>query len=200
MKSKFTTAIIIVVTHVVLIAFTTYADDNSWTAPSGKWETGSNWSLGVPPTTTQSTVLITNDTTKTVTVDATTSGSFPDTLTINDLTVSAPLDSTNILFLTDAGTNTPLQIQDQLLIGDGGYLLITNSAINVANGLSVNGAVTLLDGSLTVANGFAAGTFIDGDDSEMIISNGTFFTQYMDVGTSHGPKRVLDRKSTRLNS
>ncbi len=124
MKSRFATAII-VATHIALVAYAARADDNSWTAASGEWEAGSNWSLGVPPTNTQSTILITNDTTKTVTIDATTSGSFPDTLTINDLTVSAPVKSTNTLFLSNAGIGTPLQIQDQLTIGDGGFLLIT---------------------------------------------------------------------------
>lgn len=190
MKSRFAAAII-VATLAIFVAYAARADDNSWTAASDKWETGSNWSLGVPPTNTQSTILITNDTTKTVTIDATTSGNSPDTLTINDLTVSAPVNSTNTLFLSNAGIGTPLQILDQLTIGDGGVLLITGSAINAANGFSVNGAVTLLDGSVTVANNFAAGTFIDGDDSEMTVSNGTFFTQYMQVGASHGPKRVL---------
>lgn len=61
--------------------------NNSWTNTvndTSKWETGSNWSLGIPPSTFQS-VLITNRVTaaprenrqKTVEIDSTTANSFP---------------------------------------------------------------------------------------------------------------------------
>src|SRR5580704_11662291 len=76
------------------------AQVNSYTnSANGKWEDSTNWSFGGPPASTQS-IFITNAITKTVTIDATTTNS-PFTLTINDLTVSAPAGSTNTLFLNN---------------------------------------------------------------------------------------------------
>src|SRR5437870_7033211 len=64
-----------------------YCLDNSWnTTASGSWQTGGNWSLGIAPASTQS-VFIVNGNSKTVTIDATTSGSFPGTLTVSNLTL-----------------------------------------------------------------------------------------------------------------
>ena len=83
---------------------------NSWIGASdGKWETSTNWSLGVPPSITDAADFITNATTKTVTVDATTSGSFPDSMTISNLAIGAPSGSTNTLFLDNAGLNHTTQ-------------------------------------------------------------------------------------------
>src|SRR5271155_4480679 len=72
---------------------------NSWAdLASGKWETAADWSLGVAPTNTQS-GLITNAftvtdgigaTAKTITIDSTTATSFFNTMTISNLTLSAP--------------------------------------------------------------------------------------------------------------
>jgi hypothetical protein len=77
------------------------AQTNSWTnSVSGRWENAGNWSLGSAPSNTQW-ILITNDTSKTVTMDAATAG-FPTTLTITNLTLSAPNLATNTLSLTSA--------------------------------------------------------------------------------------------------
>src|SRR5439155_4385996 len=74
---------------------------NSWTnAASGKWELGANWSVGKAPDRFH-TIIISNAPSKTVTIDATTSGSFPTNLTMLSLTVSAPAGSTNTLLLNN---------------------------------------------------------------------------------------------------
>jgi len=85
------------------------AGTNAWiSSSSGKWETSTNWSLGLPGPV--QSLLITNPSTKTVTVDATTAASFPATMTVSNLTISAPAGSTNTLFLNNAGPGTPLQV------------------------------------------------------------------------------------------
>jgi len=61
--------------------------DNSWSnSADGKWEEASSWLLVQAPDSTQ-TILITNDSSKTVLIDATTSGSFSNTMTVSNLTV-----------------------------------------------------------------------------------------------------------------
>jgi len=123
---------------------------NSWIAGVGKWETATNWSSGQAPSLTDSADLITNAGNRTVTIDATTSGGFPNNLTISNLTVGAPLNSTNTLLLSNAGTNTPLAVRNNVRVTSGASIFITNSALLV-NGPS-GGAVTV-DGQLTMDSG-----------------------------------------------
>src|SRR5437667_4253361 len=107
------------------------AQTNSWAYPSGGyWDDFRNWSLGLRPARPQF-VLITNAPTKLVTVDSYTSGVYPDSMTITSLTLSADGGITNTLFLCNAGTSTPLYIQDSLAILRGGVLLMTNSSLQV---------------------------------------------------------------------
>jgi T5SS/PEP-CTERM-associated repeat protein len=112
----------------------------------GLWSTGSNWSSNRPPDSTFTLILITNASSKTVTIDAAT----PDTnLSIQRLTISAPDGSANTLALTDVGTNRPLQLSLGLTIDGGGALTLTNSALNSA-GVTVNrgGALNVTNSSM----------------------------------------------------
>jgi hypothetical protein len=164
---------------------------NSWTSStSGKWETGANWSLNVPPFIGHSLVLITNAGTKTVNNDATTATGFPSTLTISNLVIGAPAGATNTLLLAHGGTSTPLRILKTLTINSGGALVINNSALSIegpsGNPLGVDGALTLNGGSLTITN--------DGDQifignngtGSFTVSNGTLQAYYPIIGLNAG--------------
>ena len=155
------------------------AASNFYTSPSsGKWETATNWSLGAPGT--SNSIYITNSGTKTITIDATTAFSFTNTLTIADLTVSAPTNSyTNTLFLNNAGTGTPLHVVSNLTILPGGALTISNSALTVDVGTTPltlpNGSEVQVDGSVTAIN------------SILNASNALYFTVgAMQSGFGHG--------------
>ncbi len=145
---------------------------NSYISPSsGKWEQGVNWSLGVPPDSTQVGIYITNAASKTVTIDAVTSSNFPSTMTISNLTLSAPSGSTNTLLLSGAGLATPLDILNGLTVNSNGLLVVTNSAllvtglaggffainagggVVVSNGTLQNVEQAVVDGTLTIAGG-----------------------------------------------
>ncbi|HVM60466.1 MAG TPA: hypothetical protein VMV72_06310 [Verrucomicrobiae bacterium] len=129
---------------------TSNAQTNSWIDGTGKWETNSNWSAGVRPSSTQAGVFVTNASTKTVTIDALTSGSFPLSMTISNLTVSGVGASSNTLSLFNAGTNTLLEIINGLTITNGGVLIATNSALKVDGVLS---NAFLIEGQMFMANG-----------------------------------------------
>ena len=122
----------------------------SWTnTGSGFWKDGSNWSGGRSPNSDLGSTLITNASTKTVTIDALT----PSTnLTINSLTISGPGASTNTLLLADVGTNNPLTlVSSELKIAQGGALIVTNSSL-VLTGSSSQG-LNLFAGSATLESG-----------------------------------------------
>jgi uncharacterized repeat protein (TIGR03803 family) len=147
---------------------------NSWVAGTGKWETGGNWSLGAAPSAVDPADLITNATSKTVTIDAVTAG-IPSALTINNLTVSAPLGSTSTLFLTNAGTATPLSILNALIIGANGAMVVNQSAVQVGSNLVVGvaggtGALSIINCSAVMVNQLA---LVNGANSVFTFSAGT---------------------------
>jgi hypothetical protein len=163
---------------------------NSWTnSLSGKWETGSNWSLKVPPFIGQYLDLITNGTTKTVTIDATTASGFPSTLTISNLTVSAPTGATNTLAVAQGDTSTPLHLLGYLTLNSGGAVAINNGALSLEGPLanpenSVDGALTLNGGLLSVTN---SQLYIGNNGSgSFTVSNGRFNAYYPIVGLNSG--------------
>jgi T5SS/PEP-CTERM-associated repeat protein/probable HAF family extracellular repeat protein len=132
---------------------------NSWIAGSGKWETAADWSSGFVPSTSDLADLITNAGNNTVTIDAITTNT-PGAMTINSLTVAAPLGSTNTLALSNAGTiSTPFRIQGAVTLAGGGVITITNSEFDVDNtggGLGLDGLVVGVVGpgnALAITNG-----------------------------------------------
>ena len=139
---------------------------NSWISTAdGKWETGSNWSSNNPPTSAEA-VFITNTApamaffAKTITIDSTTSGGSPGTMTVSNLTMSGPGVVHNTLALANAGSITPLRILNTLTISSGGIVSITNSIL-LLDGILSNfspddGAVGLNTGMINTTNIFTA--------------------------------------------
>ena len=124
---------------------------NSWTnSAGGKWEVPSNWSKGVAPTTAHIAVLISNTPGKTVTIDGVTTNT-PGTMTINYLAVSAPLGSTNVLFLNRSGTQTPLTVFNGLVLDINGAMVVNGSGFVTEGGLVVGR--TSGSGGLIITNG-----------------------------------------------
>lgn len=128
--------------------------DSSWTnTASGFWEIGSNWSAGAP-TSSLSTVYITNGVSKSVTI----SSPLPlGTLTISNLVLSAPTGAQNILAIGNL-TNGPFRILNNCTISAGGIFQITGAATvrldNVSSGgvFTDNGSVTVAAGVLNSTN------------------------------------------------
>jgi len=124
-----------------------------WRSPSsGLWSEGTNWTSPTAPTLATGGVYITNDTTKTVTVDADT----PTTnLFINSLNVWAPANTTNTLLLASVTTNRPLVVSNQTATVAGGGLVVVEDSSLVVTGrfISFNvwaGEVRLDSGSIIV--------------------------------------------------
>jgi hypothetical protein len=116
------------------------------TNASGFWREGTNWSGRTPPDIT-SFIRITNDITKTVTIDAIT----PSTnLTVQKLSISAPPGVTNTLLLSSIGVTNPLVFQTGLEMLDGAAIRVTNSGLQT---LLTNDHVNI-DGALTLDSGF----------------------------------------------
>ena len=130
---------------------------NSWSSPTnGKWETATNWSSGSAPSLSDSFDYITNAITKIVTIDATTTNT-PSALIISNLYIAGTANSTNTLFLNNAGTNMPLQVLTNLTVDINGALVVNSSVVMVTNGLSARFIVGNTGGnaSLIITNGGA---------------------------------------------
>ena len=138
------------------------AQTNSWIqSGDGAWQNPANWFLSLAPTNTQS-LVITNDVSKTVTINSTTSAGFPKTLTIADVILSAPSGALNILDLSNAGTSTPLNVLNNFIITSGGMLRLTgsglwmesntNAALTNATYAVLSNGVLNVDGTLQLNN------------------------------------------------
>jgi hypothetical protein len=116
-------------------------ETNFWTKPtSGTWEEP-YWSLGELPSLSNSAVVFANSGNKTLEINHDTTVSSPTSLQIRNLTVDAPLNSSNLLLLDYAGLTTPLQVAEDFTIGGRGALLDYGSAVRAQN-LYVHGSAT----------------------------------------------------------
>ncbi|MDB6032069.1 MAG: Autotransporter-associated beta strand repeat protein [Verrucomicrobiales bacterium] len=133
---------------------------NSWTSiVSGHWE-DLTWSLGIRPAANQS-VTITDSGSKAVAIFPTTPINFPTTMTISDLTVSAPLGYNNTLLLNYSGLGNPLRVLNKVNILDRGLLNSQYGSLNVGGEFQmVGGSVLMQGGALIVTNGRTL--FVDG--------------------------------------
>jgi probable HAF family extracellular repeat protein len=168
----------------VLIPIPPNTSTNTWISPlSGKWETSTNWSNGSAPSLADSADAITNATSTIVTIDSVTTNT-PGVMVISNLIVSAPLGSTNTLFLNDAGAAVPLQILDAVTIGSGGVLTVSGSSLMAGSvnnagliqaaggtleffGLNI-GTNDVLSGAVSLTNG--AALLLSGTDSWTLVS------------------------------
>ncbi len=129
-------------------ALTVQAQNNSWTnTGDGFWQDATNWSAGAPSIT-QSALLITNAGTKTATIDGTTTN-FPGTLTISNLTVTAPVGSANTLSIDGIGSAVPFVVLSNLTVNARGVLTVAGSAVNVGNNTLVGAAAGVASFHLT---------------------------------------------------
>ena len=104
---------------------------NSWINPgSGAWEDGANWSLGSRPASGQS-VAITNGGYKGVGISSATVSGFPGSMTVNNLSISAPGSALSALILNYFGTEIPLRVQNYGEIGANGSLQNFYSSLQV---------------------------------------------------------------------
>jgi len=134
----------------LFVTASAHAVTNSWQIASSFWDISSSaWFAGFPSITNEVN-LITNLTTKLVTVDNFTVSGSPSTLTISNLVVGAPLNVTNTLFLSNMQTNTPLHIINSFALTNNGVVQITNSFLEV-DGLS--GGISQIDGTLKIFPG-----------------------------------------------
>src|SRR5438874_9778353 len=130
------------------------AQDNAWTkTTSGNWEEP-YWSLGTLPGPGQS-VLLTNAGWKAVAIGWSTVANQPQSLTVNNLTISSPIDSFNSLLLNYAGFQMPLSVQ-ALTIGSNSAMTMLASWLQLDGpngvGMSIGGDFNQDDGSFVGGN------------------------------------------------
>lgn len=131
-----------------------HAQVNTWTNfGSGRWQ-DPFWSLGVLPGFGQS-ILITNGSSKTVTISAATAQDFPQSLSIDSLILQSPDVSSNTLLLDDVGFDVPLTARS-IVISTNCAITLVSSSLNITGpsgvGMSVGGTLAQ-DAASVVAGG-----------------------------------------------
>ncbi|HXI84802.1 MAG TPA: hypothetical protein VNL17_12020 [Verrucomicrobiae bacterium] len=130
--------------------FSSSGSTNSWSFPGNDlWENGARWSRTVPPSSADSLVLITNATTKTVTVTASTFSSAPSSVNNFNIALSGPTGVTNTLGIANTPAGTPFT-SVYLSIGTNAVAIVSNATVQV--GTFGTGAFTV-DGELRIQSG-----------------------------------------------
>ena len=187
---------------------------NSWASFfSGPWQGGSLWSLGVPPSSSQSIVTITNSfvtgTSKTITIDGTTATNFPATMTVSNLAVlgslalgNVPPLGNNILALSSAA-NVPLTVLNSLVVSNGGIISISNSILNTGGNelIGALGTMFLSSGTNNIADNLvigdganAAALWMNGGElnaAALTINNGALLVQSNGTANIYGAECVV---------
>src|ERR1017187_5370412 len=156
---------------------------NVWlNSSSGRWDTATNWSFGIPPgLPSQSYITVTNtialpQTSKRITIDSTTAAG---TMTISNLILSAPIVNT--------GTSS-VQGQNTLLVSNTvatAFHILNTLTINTGGSISISNSTVRVDGT----NVFVA-VYNDGD---IVLNGGSFFVtnEIMELGNvAHGTLTV----------
>lgn len=135
------------------------AQTNIWTgAASANWES-SSWSLGILPGAGQD-IFFTNAGWKAVEIGQSTSQNYPQTLSIQSLTISSPANAgANELLMNYSGFQTPFIIGDS---SNNGSLIIADT----------NSAITMLSSALVVRNAMTNG--LNGGSTGAFSVDGTF--------------------------
>jgi hypothetical protein len=113
-----------------------FAQTNSWTnSVSGNWQ-DDYWTLGLP--TTNQDVSLTNAGWKALAIGPATVQNFPETLTLNSLTISSPSNSYNTLLMNFAGTNTPLVVRSMSVASNSAVTMLSSALLlDGSNGIGL---------------------------------------------------------------
>jgi T5SS/PEP-CTERM-associated repeat protein len=163
-----------------------------WISPvSSFWDVGTNWSGGTPPDDTAF-IRITNDLTKTITIDAQT----PVTnLTVQKLTLSAPPGATNTLIVQDLGPGNPLIFQTGLEMEDGAVLHLTNSSMELQlmfDHVNIDGSMILDNGSIIFGDNTVTTRVGRATSGTLTINSGTVTAGIMTVGGTNQSSGTLN--------
>ncbi len=125
-----------------------FAQTNSWISPAnGNWE-DAHWSLGELPSTNQI-ILFTNAGSKTLTIGPNTVQNFPETLTVDTISVSSIPGSVNTLVLNQTGLQT-----GSFIVDSNSMVLMQSSSLSIHGESPIAGIFSVTGGR--VMAGFSA--------------------------------------------
>lgn len=177
----------------VLLSTSEAQTTNSWTnSASGFWPNAVNWSVG-SPNPTHGVELITNANSKTVFMTGFVAAA---TLTVSNLTVSAPAGQTNTLLIGNL-TPQPFLINSNLTVNSGGALLLQEGATQEVRNVrtffgsfgyfAVDGTVVQSGGLLVTATNFGYAFIGFNGKGQMTMTGG----RWIGSGESVGPESTL---------
>jgi hypothetical protein len=181
---------------------------NTWTNNlGGKWETSGSWSAGVPSIS-QADVIISNgffspvSPIKAVVIGPTTASGFPGSMTVSNLTISAPL--VHLGLQTEQGLNeliisntapTTFTILNTVLLTTGSVMSVSNSPVQVDSQLIDNGYLELDLGALLTTTP-ASASYVGYDRvAQFAVTGGVWQTGNTYVGYNSGSAGLLELSS-----
>lgn len=119
------------------LSTTAVAQVNSWTnSASGGWE-DSGWSAGILPGTNEA-IFFTNAGWKALAIGPNTVKNFPQTMTVDSISISSPPLSYNALLLNYAGTETPLTVKAISVESNSALTMLSSTLeLNGPNGIGL---------------------------------------------------------------
>lgn len=168
--------------------FTGLSQTNNWTnLLTGNWHDLS-WSLGIRPLSNQW-VKVTNSGSKAVIVNSTTRDSHRTSMTVSNLSLSAPLGATNTVLLNFTGTAVPLTVLNRCYVGTNGVLLNLFAKLTIGKtdqvSLVVEGGTVTQNGGSNICPGYCElGT--DSGFGRYNLSNGVFQVGSLDLNSDGG--------------
>jgi T5SS/PEP-CTERM-associated repeat protein len=165
----------------LLFGSTAFAQKIWRSSTNGFWGDTNNWSGHVLPDS-SSVVMITNDLTKTVTIDSSVAAA---NLTIASLNVYAPTGSINTLLVSNGDTNNPLFVFNSVRVDPGGVVEVTNSALGVDIGpkfIHVNGELKLDSGIITLGDASSTTKVANATSGTLTVESGAVSAGALKIG------------------
>src|SRR5690242_17034111 len=127
---------------IALCCGSVFGQTNRWTNSVSGYCEQPRWLLGRLPGTNQ-TIFFRNPGSKVLTIGTNTTRNFPQTLTINSLTIGSPANSFNELLLNYAGLQIPLWAH-ALFVSNNAAVVALDSALDISDA----GGELVIDGAL----------------------------------------------------
>src|SRR5262249_56986169 len=112
-------------------------------------------SLGIPAGSGQS-VMITNEGWKAVAIGSSTAQNYPQSLNVDSITISSPVNSSNSLLLNYTGVQTPLTVNSLTIASNSALTMLGSSALQLNGptgvGMSIGGQFSQQDSSVVAGN------------------------------------------------
>ena len=192
MKSRFRSTLIALLLGSALGPAAHGQQTNEWKVGFGKWEIGSNWTLGVPVEFGDIEIGPGAAGAGVITIDSATvlSNAINECMTIDSLTVKGTATESRFLSIDTANSDVPLAITRNLIIQPHGGILVSNAIVSLGllATLDDDNSVTIDGGGEIITTNAVIGSTGAGN---FTIGNGMWISGLTQLGLNSGSQGTL---------